>query len=366
MGAGALAARLRMKVALIKTGALGDIVRTTSLVPALHRRFADLELTWVASRAGLPLISHDAAILRAVPIEDPPESPWRSTRYDWVIGLDDDLPSCELASALVTERRSGAFVCDGGRRAYSDDVQEWFGMGILRPDSLGGLDAANALKRANDLTYGELLYQGLGLPLPVDRPSITIPRAAQRAAAEWLSGHGVADDAIIGLNTGASGRWRHKQWGVGQTVTLAQRLAAVGWTVLLLGGQAEAHRNASISGQAAHPRVLNGPTDFDLLAFAAIVARCDTVVCSDSLALHLAVAAGRPVVAFFGPTSDAEIDLFGRGEKLVAPVPCRRCYLSTCDVRPTCMDVLTPDLVLASVSARRDFAGTSLANVMRI
>jgi ADP-heptose:LPS heptosyltransferase len=350
-----------MNVALIKIGALGDIVRTTSLVPALHRRFADLELTWVTSRAGLPLIAHDAAIARAVPIEDPPESPWRSARYDWVIGLDDDLPSCELASALAARRRSGAFVGGDRRRVYSDDVQAWFGMGILRPDSLGGLDAANALKRANDRTYGELLYQGLGLPLPVDRPSITIPPAARRAAADWLSAYGVAGDPIIGLNTGASGRWLHKQWGVGQTVTLAQRLAAGGWTVLVLGGQAETQRNASICAQAAHPRVMNGPRDFDLLSFAALVARCDAVVCSDSLALHLAVAARRPVVALFGPTSDAEIDLFGRGEKLVAPVPCRRCYLSTCDVRPTCMDVLTPDLVLASVSSRPDVPGTGLA-----
>jgi heptosyltransferase-2 len=122
-----------MNVALIKTGALGDIVRTTSLVPALHRRFTDLHLTWVTSRAGLPLIAHDLAIAQAVPIDDPPEASWRSVQYEWVLGLDDDFGSCDLASALAADRRSGAFIGDDGRRVYSLDVRAWFGMGILRP-----------------------------------------------------------------------------------------------------------------------------------------------------------------------------------------------------------------------------------------
>jgi heptosyltransferase-2 len=44
---------------------------------------------------------------------------------------------------------------------------------------------------------------------------------------------------------------------------------------------------------------------------------CRVVVTSDSLALHLAVALRRRVVAFFYPTSAAEIELCGRGVKIV-------------------------------------------------
>jgi hypothetical protein len=53
------------------------------------------------------------------------------------------------------------------------------------------------------------------------------------------------------------------------------------------------------------------------------------------------VARARPVVAFFGPTSDAEIDLYGRGEKIVTRLDCRCCYLSDCPVRPHCMQSLS-------------------------
>ncbi len=49
--------------------------------------------------------------------------------------------------------------------------------------------------------------------------------------------------------------------------------------------------------------------------------------------MHIGIALQRPLIAFFGPTSDAEIDLFGLGEKIVTPLSCSRCYLADCDVK---------------------------------
>jgi heptosyltransferase-2 len=335
-----------VKIALIKTGALGDVVRTTSLVPALRRRFAGVEIVWITSIAAQPLASgHDR--VRAVPIDDPPDAAWRHTRYDWVISLDDDLESCRVASALDCARLSGAYVDAHGNRAYTADLDAWFGMGLLRPLSLGGLAVSNQLKRVNDQTYGDLLFAGLGLEPPVDPPAVVLTTAARATAARWLDGHCLAGQAPIALNTGGGERWRYKSWGVDAAAALGRRLAATGWTVLVLGGRAEADRNAAICDRAAHPRVIAGPTDLDVLAFAALIAECAALVSSDSLAMHLAIAMSVPVTALFGPTSDAEIDLFGLGEKIVAPVPCVRCYLRTCDQTPNCMQAITPEIVFS-------------------
>ena len=57
------------------------------------------------------------------------------------------------------------------------------------------------------------------------------------------------------------------------------------------------------------------------MEFAAIVRGLDLLLTSDSLALHVAVAGRVPVVAFFAPTSAAEIELYGRGEKVVSTSP---------------------------------------------
>jgi heptosyltransferase-2 len=341
-----------VKIALIKTGALGDVVRTTSLVPALRRRFPDVAITWITSQAAFPLVAGHAAV-RPVAIDEPAAASWRSDRYDWIISLDDDVESCAVAARLEADRLSGAYMDAGGRRVYSSDLAGWFGMGILRPDALGGLAAANQLKRDNTRTQGELLYDGLGLPQPVAPPSIAIPQSAHHAAREWLLGRGIAGAPLVGLSTGAGGRWEFKSWGVDATSALAQRLVDRSWTVLVLGGRAEAARNAAICARAAHADVIAGPTDLDVLSFAALVSRCDALVSSDSLAMHLAIAARVPVVALFGPTSDAEIDLFGLGNKVVAPVPCARCYLPTCNVAPNCMQLITPDMVCAQMPSRR-------------
>jgi heptosyltransferase-2 len=45
------------------------------------------------------------------------------------------------------------------------------------------------------------------------------------------------------------------------------------------------------------------------------------LVSSDSLALHMAIAQDVRVVAFFAPTSAAEIELYGLGEKIASTAP---------------------------------------------
>jgi heptosyltransferase-2 len=334
-----------VNVALIKTGALGDVVRTTSLVPALQRRFA-ADITWITSVAARPLTGGRDRV-QTVGIDDPPDAAWRRGRYDWIINLDDDLESCRLASALDGARRSGAYLDGNGQRSYTCDLEGWFGMGLLRPLTLGGLSAANQLKRANRRTYGELLFAGLGLEPPIDPPTVPVTAAARATAARWLDQHGLDRGTLIGLNAGGGDRWRYKSWNVDAAGSFAHRVAAAGWKVVALGGPAEADRNAAICARAAHPGVVAGPADLDILAFAALIAECAAIVSSDSLAMHLAVAMSVPVTALFGPTSDAEIDLFGRGEMVVAPVPCVRCYLPTCELTPNCMQAITPEMVLS-------------------
>lgn len=49
---------------------------------------------------------------------------------------------------------------------------------------------------------------------------------------------------LIGLNTGAGGRWKYKSWGIDQTAQRAQQLSLrTGTAVILLGGNAERERN---------------------------------------------------------------------------------------------------------------------------
>ena len=326
-----------MRIVLIKLGALGDVVRTTSLLPGLKRLDPSMELTWITDPGAVPLVKHhpDVSVVRT------PGEPgdWREIAYDWVISLDDSSLACELASELRSSRLSGAYRSVEGALSYSPDVEEWFGMGLLRPAEEGGIEAANRLKQLNTRTFGEMAFEGLELPGPVERPTVIVPAAARAEAARLVAGLvGGQRGPVIGLNTGAGSRWKYKSWGEDQTAALAQRLHdELRATVLVTGGAEETARNARIVAAARRPRVLAAPVVPDLLVFTALLGGCSLVVTSDSLAMHLALSQAVRTIVFFGPTSDAEIDVFGLGEKVVTPLACRRCYLRDCEVRPHCM-----------------------------
>ncbi|MBN1591679.1 MAG: glycosyltransferase family 9 protein, partial [Candidatus Coatesbacteria bacterium] len=117
---------------------------------------------------------------------------------------------------------------------------------------------------------------------------------------------------------------------------------------LLLGGPLEIERNGRIAGMADGAAIDAG-CDHSLPDFAALVACCDAVVTADTLAMHLAIAAKKPVVVLMGPTCEAEIELYGRGTKITSDAPCAPCYRATCDKGHVCMEDISAAQVFASL-----------------
>src|SRR5215472_12319682 len=154
---------------------------------------------------------------------------------------------------------------------------------------------------------------------------------------------------VIGLNTGAGQRWQLKQWREEGYLELVERLAkrhAVQF--VLLGGPEERDRHQRLVAGSKVSLIDTG-CDNSVRHFAAIVAACSLVVAGDTLAMHLALALNRRAVILFGPTSSAEIEMYGLGEKVVPHMDCLVCYKPTCDFVPNCMDLISTDMVEAAV-----------------
>lgn len=310
------------RILLIKTGALGDVLRTTSILPGLKALEGVGSIVWVTSPKAEPLV-RDHPLVDEVRIWDgDPEgvdayvANLGSRGSEWILSLDDELGPCRLAARLQAysgSRISGAYEHEGGELAYTDDVEAWFGMGLL---SRWGKPEADKRKRENELTHGRIFAAMLGIE--ESKPSLVLSDALVEEARESLGGKGV----LIGLNTGAGGRWSSKGLSVERTVELAVLLHAAvgsGARFVVLGGELEAERNRRMLELLSAEDglvVFDGGTGNGLLEFAAQVACCDVLVSSDSLALHMGVALERPVAAFFAPTSGAEVDLFGHGRSI--------------------------------------------------
>jgi len=314
------------RVLILKTAALGDVLRTTSVLPGLAELHPDLELTWVTAPAAVELVERHPQVRRVVPcdLEDPAPAGarLRGVRWDWLLSLDDEERSCELASSLESARLSGAYLDPEGRRAYTPDVAPWFDMGLL---SVHGKAAADRMKVENRRSHAEICAAMLGVR--PGRPELPLSDAALAFAAGFARESGL-EGTLIGLNTGAGGRWETKELPVERTVelvALVQRGLGGRATFVVLGGPEERDRNRAIVAAAralpGRPRVVDGRTDNTIPEFAALVSRCAVLVTSDSLALHVAVARRIPVAAFFAPTSAAEIELYGAGEKVLSTAP---------------------------------------------
>lgn len=61
-----------MRIAIIKLGALGDVLRTTSLLRPLHKAYPGCEIWWYALLSALPLLQRNHWITRSIPFDSPP------------------------------------------------------------------------------------------------------------------------------------------------------------------------------------------------------------------------------------------------------------------------------------------------------
>jgi heptosyltransferase-2 len=343
-----------MELLVIKTGALGDVVRTTSILPGLARRHGGLRVTWVTAHGALALVEGHRLVTRAIGV-DPGDAhelvglgrelaglPWSR-----VLSFDDEEGLCRLASAVVgavpDARLSGAYLDAAGVRRYTRDVAPWFDMGLL---SVHGKAEADRRKLANRESHPALFARMLGIE--PGEPELELPAAARAFAAQFaertaLEGYG----PVIGLNTGSGGRWESKKLSEARTVELAAALATARGgraTFLLCGGPEEGERNARI-GRGLTERALrwvDAGTGNGLLEFTALVSRCDLLITSDSLALHLAVTQKVPILAFFAPTPAHEIELYGRGESVVSTASDYGSYRRDADTSTLTVERLLP------------------------
>ena len=159
----------------------------------------------------------------------------------------------------------------------------------------------------------------------------------------------IHDKPLIGINTGSGGRWQYKKWGIENTSLLINRIIEeLNSDILLLGGPEEAERNQRIKSLVKYP-VFDSGTNNTIRQFASLINLCDLIITSDSLAMHIAIALKKAVIVFFGPTSSAEIELYGRGIKIESPIECVCCYLTKCAKSPTCMDKITVNMMIDKI-----------------
>jgi ADP-heptose:LPS heptosyltransferase len=327
-----------MKILLIKLGALGDVLRTTPLLEGFRKEYPSCEITWLVDARHRGVLEGNTLISRLESLE-PAGGAWRKAEYDLVLNLEKEPEALDAFEQARGARKRGFCRGADGKAAAAD----------ASSDYAWRLGLDDDLKfRKNRKSYQEISFEQADLRFNKEEYRFLLPAQAASAAQRELAARGFKarkGARVVGINTGSGTRFAGKRLPVESYKKLAEKLGnELGATVFLLGGQDEIERNAWIEKNARAPLVNTG--SHPIPVFAGIVKACDLVITGDTTALHVAIAVRTPVLAYFASTCAQEIELYGRGRKVVSAIECAPCYKKFCPIDEQCMKDMDVDLLV--------------------
>ncbi len=278
-------------VCLLRLSALGDVCHAVPVVRTLQHRWPSTAISWVIGRVeaelvgdlpGVEFITFDkrqgagafAALRRTL----------RGRRFDVLLHMQVALRA-SLASLLVK-----ADLRLGYDRARAKDWQWLFTNARI---------AAHPRQHVMDAMFG--FAEALGASERVLRWDIPIPKSARARARELTGSKG-----FLVINPSSSDRARNwRNWTVEGYAALADHAAQHhGMRALLTGGPADTERELARAICAlAHCRPVDLVGRTNLKELLAILARAAVVVGPDTGPLHMAGAAGTPVIGLYASSN---------------------------------------------------------------
>jgi len=325
-----------VRVLLIKTSSLGDVVHTLPAVTDAQRAVPGIQFDWVVEEGFAEIPAWHPAVAQVItvairrwrkqPLQTLLSGEWRrfkarlrETRYDLVIDAQGLLKSAWLT------RYVKAPIAGLDRDSAREPLASRFydrRYDVPRDQ--------HALERVR-----QLFAQSLGYPVPetiadygLDRDQLATP--GEQPYLLFLHG-----------TTWPSKHWPEQYWR-----ELAERMSEFGWVVRLPWGNADekarAERIASgLAGVSVLPRL-------NLGGIAKVVAGARACVAVDTGLGHLAAALDVPSISLYGPTLPGRVGAYGRSQvHLCASGP----NAGKGDRHKPCFDDLSPERVASELKA---------------
>jgi len=260
-------------ILIIKTGAAGDVVRTTTLLGAL-----DGAVTWIIDPKNAPLLPENIPSLQIIGKAEVGNGDFFNRSFDLVLSLEEDRECAEIASKVRKTKLTGMFL-EGDELRYTDDAAGWFDMSLV---SRRGREEANRLKIENEYSFQHWLFKMVGKPFSGEPYLIYRNPAIQK------------NSNLVGIETRSGGTWPNKKWwGYNE---LIKKLRDDGFDIKIF-----TQKN-------------------NIRDYLDEIAACSCIISADSLPMHVALAYKIPAIAIFNCTPPNEIYDYGYLTKVVSPI----------------------------------------------
>lgn len=312
------------KILIIKLDAIGDVLRTTSILPALKSKYPEAHITWCTRKNARELFLNNYYVNSLIFLDEDANFRLQVEKFDIVINLDTSKLSSSIASFAKGNQKIG-FVLDenGCVKATNHEAMQWLEM-----------SAFDDVKKSNLKTYQQIMYSIIGLDQStIYRPILNL---IQTDRSQLLERYRINEKKItIGLNTGVGSRWPNKGWPLENWIQFIRIIGKNYLNLLLLGGPEEREKNLYL--RQSFDFLIDTGCDNTISEFIQIVDLCDILITADTFALHIGTALNKYIIALFGPTSSSEIELYGRGKKILSSKNCECYYNRFCKSEISCL-----------------------------
>ncbi|WP_304640378.1 lipopolysaccharide heptosyltransferase I [Pseudomonas sp.] len=324
-----------MRVLLVKTSSMGDIIHTLPALTDARRLVPEITFDWVVEEGFAEIPAWHPAVAEVIPVairrwRKHPFRAWRSgewARFRQRLGQRDyDLvidAQGLLKSALLTRYARARTVGLDADSAREPLASRFYDCGIKVPKG------QHAVERVR-----QLMAEALGYECPTELGDYGLSRS-------YLAGEQPFEAYLLFLH---GTTWASKHWPEAYWRELAERMVAKGFTILLpWGNDIERARAERIADGLPGVQVLPKTS---LAGMAKILAGASACVAVDTGLGHLAAALDVPTVSLFGPTNPGYTGAYGRSQThLASDWPgCVPCMNKKCTYEPTPDDARRFDL----------------------
>ncbi len=299
------------KILILKLGAMGDVIRTTTILPALKKKYGQgIHITWIVNKESKDLLKNNKYIDKILVYNEENVLRLKQEKFDVLISLEVAPPATLIANLINAKEKFGFYFDEDGHPSCFNKESRFY------------LDIvfSNNVNKRTRRTYQEMIFEMLKLKYEKQKYILNLDENEKEYAKKLLK---YKNEKLIGINVGAGGRWASKSWSLDQIIKLIKLInKKTKYKIVLLGGkQEEEVKNDLVKKlKKLNINVLQNDSNNNVREFMSIIDLCDVIITNDSLALHIAIGLNKKTIALFFVTPPWQIESYGIVKILSSPL----------------------------------------------
>src|ERR1041385_5896397 len=202
-------------ILIVKLDAMGDVLRTTCILPGLREKYPRAHITWLTRKESVLLFRNNPYVDTVLEYGMSSFLYLQAMEYDLVLGLDASEDSTRTASMPRAKERLGyGYDSRGYSSPLNAEAEQWFTMGVF-----------DDIKKQNTRSYQDIVLEicrlktgNFDIVFHLDDDELRISETYRK---KWKLKKNIP---TIGVKAGSGKLWVNKKWPEHHAISLIKKL----------------------------------------------------------------------------------------------------------------------------------------------